>query len=111
MRWAECNLLNLGKVVLHVLIQAKLSNLAERELSLGPAVSKIEDVDLLGLPQLLSLLWCHGLHTEIPLRIFAPLNGLVEILLVGIWRPLRRFFLSQESGALLRADVDLAVHP
>lgn len=85
MRWAESDLLNLGEIILHVLIQTELSNLAERKLALGPAVSKIKDVDLLSLPQLLGLLWGHGLHTQIPLRKLVTFDGLVEILLICIW--------------------------
>ena len=111
MRRAESDLLNLGKVILHILIQAELSNLAERKLALGPAMGKIKDVDLLSLPQLFRLLWSHGLHTQIPLRKLATLDSLVEILLVCIWRAACGLFLRQKASALLRADVDLTVHP
>lgn len=111
MRWAKGYLLNLGKVVLHILIQTKLSNLAERKLALGPAVSKIKDVDLLSLPQLLRLLWGHSLYTQVPLRKLATLDSLVEILLIRIWRAACRLLLRQKTSALLGADVDLAVHP
>ena len=111
MRWTKGNLLNLRKVILHILIEAKLPNLAKRELSLRPAVRKIKDIDLLRLPQLLSLLRGHGLHAQVPLGELAALDGLVEVLLVGVRRAPRRLLLGQEAGALLRADVDLAVHP
>lgn len=101
MRRAESNLLNLGKVILHILIQTELSNLAKRKLALGPAVSEVKDVDLLGLPQLLRLLWSHGLHTQIPLRKLATLNSLVEIFLICIWRATCGLFLRQKASALL----------
>lgn len=50
MCWVEGKLLNLGEVVLDVLVQGKLSDLAEWELLLWPGVSQIEDIDLLCLP-------------------------------------------------------------
>ena len=46
----ESNLLDLGEVVLCVLVEEELSDLAERELLVGPDVGQVEDVDPLLLP-------------------------------------------------------------
>lgn len=80
-RGVVSNLLDLGEVVDGVLIQSKFTNLLARELALGPDVGQVEDVNLLFLPNFLSLLWCHGLNLNIPLGEFATLDGLVQILL------------------------------
>lgn len=107
----EANLLHLGEVVLGVLVKNELTDLAERELSVWPDVGKIEDVDLLGLPQLLSLLGSHGLDGNIPTWVVAGLNGLVQVLLVSIWRVSSRVLLGDETSSLLGLEVKLAVNP
>jgi hypothetical protein len=107
----EGNLLDLGKVVLDVFVQEELSDLAERELALGPDVGEIEDVDLLVLPQVLSLLGGHGLDLDVPTGELAVLDGVVQILLMGIRRVVVGVLLSDEACALLRLEVDLGVDP
>jgi len=109
--WVEGDLLDLGKVVLDVLVENHLTNLAERELLLWPDVGQVEDVNLLVLPEVLSLLWCHSLNHDIPAWVFTVLDGVVEILLVSIWRVLGRVLLSDETSALLGLEVDLSVNP
>jgi len=107
----EGDLLNLGEVVLDVLIQEELSDLAEGELALRPDVGQIEDVDLLVLPEVLGLLGSHGLDLNIPTRELAVLNGVVEILLVSVRGVVVGVLLSDEASTLLRLEVDLSVNP
>lgn len=107
----ESDLLDLGKVVLHVLVQEELANLAERELLLRPDVSQVEDVDALLLPELLSLLGGHGLPADVPARVVLALNSVVEILLRVVGAVVRRVRLGHERSALLALHVHLAVDP
>jgi len=107
----ECDLLDLGKVVLGVLIEEELSNLAQRELLVRPDVSQVEDVDPLLLPQVLSLLGSHGLEADVPAREVASLDGVVKILLGVVGAVVGRVLLGDERGALLALHVHLCVHP
>jgi hypothetical protein len=107
----ESNLLNLGKVVLDILIQEELSNLAEGELLLGPDVGQVEDVNLLLLPKVLGLLGSHGLNHDIPSRELAVLNGVVQILLVSVGGIVGRLLLGDETSTLLGLEVNLGVDP
>ena len=81
MRGVECNLLDLGKVVLTsvsihftgtenahlgVLVQSEFTDGSERVISMGPDVSQVKDVDLLLLPSLLGLLLRHDLNLHGP---------------------------------------------
>ena len=111
MRWVERYLLNLGEIVLCVLIEHKLANFAERELLLRPDVCQVEDVDLLLLPEILSLLCSHCLNLNRPLGIITTLDGLEEILLRIIGTLVGGILLCDELGALLRLHVKLAVYP
>lgn len=81
MRRVECNLLDLGEVVLRILVQGEFTNLAEGELRVRPNVSQVEDIDALLLPYLLGLLRRHSLHLDGPLWEVAVLDGVEEILL------------------------------
>jgi len=107
----ESNLLDLGEVVLHVLVQEKLSDLAERELLLGPDVSQVEDVDPLLLPEVLGLLGGHGLPADVPTRVVLALNGVVKVLLRVVGAVVGGILLGNEGGALLALHVHLAVYP
>jgi hypothetical protein len=107
----EGDLLNLGEVVLDVLVQEELSDLAERELTLRPDVGEIEDVDLLVLPEVLGLLGGHGLDLDVPSREVTLLNGVVQILLMSIGRVVVGVLLGDEACTLLRLEVDLGIHP
>lgn len=107
----ESDLLNLGKVVLDVLVQSELSNLAKRELGVRPDVSQVKHIDLLLLPEILSLLSGHSLDANIPAGIFTILDGEEKILLVSVRRVVVRILLSDEASALLGLEVDLRVHP
>ena len=103
----ERDLLNLGEVVLHVLVQEKLANLAERELALRPDVCHIEHVDLLLLPDLLSLLRGHGLEHDIPAREVTLLDRLVKVLGRVVRAVVEGIFLCDESSALLALEMQL----
>jgi len=107
----EGNLLDLGEVVLDVLVQEELSDLAERELTLRPDMGEIEDVDLLVLPEVLGLLGSHGLDLDVPTREVAVLNGVVQILLMGIRRVVVGILLGNEACTLLGLEVNLSVDP
>jgi hypothetical protein len=74
-------------------------------------VCKIEDVDLLVLPQVLGLLGGHGLDLDVPTRELAVLNGVVQILLVSIGGVVVGILLGDEACTLLRLEVDLGVDP
>lgn len=110
-RRVKSNLLNLREVVLGVLVQEELSDLAELELVLGPDVGHVENVNLLLLPQLLGLLRRHGLDADIPTGVVALLNSLIQILGRVVGRVVGRVFLGDESSALLGLKVQLHVHP
>jgi hypothetical protein len=62
----ECNLLNLGKVVLGILVQGELADRPEGEVLVGPDVGQVKDVDPLLGPEVLGLLLRHGLHLHGP---------------------------------------------
>jgi hypothetical protein len=109
--WVEGDLLDLGEVVLRVLVQGQLADLAKGELSLGPDVRHVEHVDLLLLPELFGLLGGHGLHLHRPGGVVALLDGLVEILLRVVGGLLAGLFLRHELGALVAEDVELGVDP
>jgi hypothetical protein len=111
MSWVECDLLNLGEVVLGVLVQGELSDLAERELVLRPDVCQVKDVDTLVLPNLLSLLSRHGLDLDVPAWEVTLLNGLIQVLGGEVWSVAERILLCDEVGALLRLEVQLHVNP
>ena len=110
-RRVEGDLLDLGEVVLYVLVQVELANLAERELVVRPDVGQVEDVDALVLPELLGLLGGHGLPADVPAWVVALLNGVVKVLLSVVWGVVRRVFLSDEACALLALHVHLAIDP
>lgn len=107
----ESDLLDLGEVVLHVLVQEELADLAERELLLGPDVGQVEDVDALLLPELLGLLGGHGLPADVPARVVLALNSIVQVLLRVIGAVVGRILLGDEGSALLALHVHLAVDP
>lgn len=107
----ESNLLDLGEVVLDVLVEEKLADLAERELLLRPDVGQVEDVDLLLLPELLSLLRGHGLEADVPARVVASLNGIEQVLLGVIRAVVGGVLLCDERVALLALHVHLCVDP
>lgn len=107
----EGNLLNLCVIVHRILIEEELSNLAERELLLWPNVSKIEDIDLLLCPHLLSLLCCHGLNADIPPGEVTFIDREVEILLRVIWALGRCVLVREELDALLGLEMELGVNP
>ncbi len=107
----ESNLLDLGEVVLCILIQDKLADLAQGELVVWPNVGEVEDVDLLVLPQIFGFFCGHGLDFEGPFGELAALDGFVKILLGIIGRFLERLLLGEELSALLGDHVKLAVHP
>lgn len=85
MRWGESDLLDLCKVVHWVLVECKLSDLPQWELTLWPDVGKVVDVDLLSLPQRLGLLGGHSLHLKRPLWKVTLLNSLVQVLAGMVW--------------------------
>lgn len=111
MRWVEGYLLDLGEVVLGVLVQGELSDLAERELALGPDVRQVEDVDALVLPDILGLLGRHGLDLDVPAREVALLDRLVQILSREVGTVVERVLLGDEVCALLRLEVKLHIYP
>lgn len=111
MRWAESNLLDLGEVVDGILVQDKFTDFAERELLLGPNVGQIEDVDLLGLPEIFGFLWCHGLNLNRPLGEVTPLDSLEEIFLRIVGALVGRVLLGNEPGSLLGLHVELTIYP
>jgi hypothetical protein len=97
----KSDLLNLSKIILDVLVQSKLSDLAERELILGPDVREIEDVDALLLPDLFGLLSCHGLYLDIPAWEISLLNRLEQVFGGKIGAIAEGIFLGDEVGTLL----------
>jgi hypothetical protein len=107
----ESDLLDLGEVVLHVLVQEELADLAERELLLGPNVGQVEDVDALLFPELLGLLGGHGLPADVPTRVILALNGIVKVLLRVVGAVVGGILLGDEGSALLALHVHLAVNP
>ena len=92
MRWVEGSLLDFREIIDGVLVEDELANLFEWELLLGPNMGEIEYIDLLLLPELLSLLGSHCPNLNRPLGIFALPGGFVQIRLriVGAvsWRNL-----------------------
>ena len=72
---------------------------------------QVEHVDLLFFPQLLGLLGCHGLNANIPARIVALLDGLVQVLCRLVRRIVRRVLLGDEPSALLGLEVELHINP
>jgi hypothetical protein len=111
MRWVEGDLLNLSKVVLHILVEEEFSDLAERELALRPHMCEIKDIDLLVLPQILGFLGSHGLDAYVPTWEIAFLNGLVQVLGRIVGAVIGRVFLCNEASALLRLEMKLHVDP
>jgi hypothetical protein len=107
----ESDLLDLGKVVLGVLVQEELADLAERELLLGPDVGQVEDVDALLLPQVFGLLGGHGLPADVPAREVLALDGVVQVLLRVVGAVVGGVLLGHERGALLALHVHLTVDP
>ena len=78
---------------------------------MGPDVCQIENVDLVGFPELFGLLGGHGLDFERPFGEVALLDGLVEILLGVVGGVVGGIFLGDEFYALLGLHVELAVDP
>lgn len=87
----ESSLLNLSEVVLGVLVKSPLTDLAERVVSMGPDLGKIEDAE----GSSLSLLGGHGLDVQSPRGEVTLLDALEQILLsvVGV--------LTRELGGLI----------
>lgn len=101
-------MLNLGKVVLHVLVESQLAELSERYLALRPDLSQVEDVPL----ELLSLLRRQGLYVDSPARVLAPLDSLEQILgsKVGVVRShLSSLRVVERLVSLVRLQVDLDI--
>lgn len=109
--WVKGDLLDLGEVVLDILVQVELSDLAAWKLLLRPDVSQVKDVDLLLLPQVLGLLRGHGLDFQVPSRVVALLDGVEKIFLVSIGRVAVGLGLRNEASALLGLHVELDVLP
>ncbi|KAH0357207.1 CAT1 catalase, partial [Aureobasidium melanogenum] len=96
---------------LDVLVQEELSNLAERELTLGPDVGQIENVDLLVLPEVLGLLRGHdpsGGHRESsldlsinPLALLVDELGGVSVVSVHLTPVLRNTAVTHENHDLV----------
>ena len=107
----EGDLLDLGEVVLCVLVEEELSDLAQRELLVGPDVGQVEDIDPLLLPQVLSFLGSHGLEADIPAGEVTSLDGVVQVLLRVVGAVVGRVFLGDERCALLALHVHLCVYP
>lgn len=107
----ESNLLNLCKVVRDILVQEELAHLAEGELLVWPDMRQVENIDLLLLPEVLCLLGSACLHTHIPAREVAVLDGVEQILLVVVGRVVVGLLLGDETSALLGLEVDLCIHP
>ena len=107
----ERNLLDLCEVVDGVLVENELTNLAARKLLLRPNMGKIEDIDLLLLPNLFGLLRSHGLDLNSPLWVVSTLDSFVEILLGVVWGIIGRILLSDELSSLLGLHVDLSIDP
>lgn len=107
----EADLFDLGEVVGGVFVELEFADFAEREFGVWPDVGEVEDVDLLGLPELLCLLWCHGLDFECPFWEIAFGDGLVEVFLRVVWGVVGRVFLGDELDALLGLHVELTVYP
>jgi hypothetical protein len=111
MSWVKGNLLNLREVVPDVLIQDELSNLSKRELVLRPNMCQVKDVDTLLLPNFLGLLSGHGLNLNIPAREITLLNRTVKILCRVVRAVVCGVFLGDETGALLRLEMQLHIDP
>lgn len=74
--WGECDLLDLGKVVLHVLVERHLAKASKGHFGLRPDLRQVKDVPF----ELLGLLWRQCLDVDGPARVFALLDGLKEVL-------------------------------
>lgn len=108
MGWRERNLLDLGVVVLNILVQCPLSDLAEWELLLWPDLGQIKDVEA----ELLGFLWRHNLDVDGPGWVVALLDGLEEILGAVIWvlgSQLAGLLVVEGLDTLIGAEVDLDV--
>ena len=106
--WCESNLLDLGVVVLNVLVQCPLSDLAERELLLWPNLGQVEDVEA----ELLGFLGRHNLDVDGPGWVVTLLDGLKEVLGVVVWvlrRQLAGLLIVEGLDTLVGAEVDLDV--
>ena len=111
MRRVECDLFDLGEVVLNIFVKDEFADLAERELLLRPNVGQVKDVDLLLLPKVLSLLRGHHLNRQGPRRIFSSFNRLVQVLLTVVGRLGRSLVIGKGLVTLVRLHMNLGVHP
>lgn len=107
-RWGEGNLLNLGEVILGVLVQGELANLAKRHLTLRPHLGQIEDVPA----ELFGLLGRKDLNVDSPSRVVTLLDRVEEILSVPVGvltSQLASFVVGEVLDALIRLEMDLNV--
>lgn len=74
-RWRVSGLLDLREIVFRVLVQRHASNRDEREFLLRPDLGHVEWIVLEGL----RLLESHYLDRQVPRRIFAFSNGVVQV--------------------------------
>lgn len=105
---SESDLLDLGVVVLDILVQCELSDLAERELLLWPDLGQIKDVEA----EFLGFFWGHDLDIDGPRWEFALLDVLKQVLSAVVWVlrcKLAGFLVREGLDALVGAEVHLDV--
>lgn len=108
MSWVVGNLLDLGEVVLDVAVELDLAKRLQRVLGSGPRLGQVKDVNVL----LQSLLWRHNLVVNGPAWELSPLDSVVEVELVNIWRcSVGLSVILVVLHTLVGQDVDLAVVP
>jgi hypothetical protein len=83
MGWGKCDLFNLSKVVLRVLVENEFSNGPEREFPMRPNFCKVKDV----IAELFSLLRCHSLDVDSPRGEVSVLDIMEKLLcaIIGIF--------------------------
>ena len=77
----EGDLFDFGEVVDGVLVEGEFADFGQWELLLWPDVGEVENVDLLGLPQVFGFFGGHRLDGDIPFGELAALDGFVEVFL------------------------------
>ena len=109
-RWREARLLDLGEEVVRVAVERQRAHLDARVVLLRPDLGQIEGIE----PVFLGLVVRHDLEVQIPGRMLAPSDGLVEILPVnvgvGSGQPLG-LLVREVLHALVRQEVPLHPEP
>lgn len=108
----ERDLLDLGEVVVDVLVQRHLADLAQRVVLVRPDVGQVEDVDALLLPSLTRLLLGHDLDLQSPSGVVTLLDRLEQVVLHEVVRLLGSLVgVGLVLLALIREHVELGIDP